>query len=232
MTDFAPLNRAPSLASRVSDALLEAIASGQLRVGDRLPSERALSDQFGVSRTVIRETVRGLEAKGVLAPLGARGMVIAAVPSSRLVEAFDLYVRGAQSQELMGPEDLAEVRRTLELRLAALAAERATPDDLRAMTEALESMATAGPGLMAAQYDTEFHRAIARATHNPLYVTLNEALNGSLQTIRLTALSISERLTATIHEHRSILRAIQNGDAEGAANAMEEHLSVSRGFYK
>ena len=232
MTDFAPLNRAPSLASRVSDALLEAIASGQLRVGDRLPSERALSDQFGVSRTVIRETVRGLEAKGVLAPLGARGMVIAAVPSSRLVEAFDLYVRGAQSQELMGPEDLAEVRRTLELRLAALAAERATPDDLRAMTEALESMATAGPGLTAAQYDTEFHRAIARATHNPLYVTLNEALNGSLQTIRLTALSISERLTATIHEHRSILRAIQNGDAEGAANAMEEHLSVSRGFYK
>ncbi|MGV9770107.1 FadR/GntR family transcriptional regulator, partial [Microbacterium sp. NPDC003461] len=142
--EFTQLQREPSLASRVTESMLATIASGGFAPGDWLPSERELSDQFGVSRTVIREAVRGLEAKGVVEVRSGRGARVAHVSSSRVSESLQLYLSGAQSQQLLGPHEISEVRATLELRLVELACEKATEADLDEIQASLTDMAAGG----------------------------------------------------------------------------------------
>jgi GntR family transcriptional repressor for pyruvate dehydrogenase complex len=231
MTDFVPLTRQPSLTARVSEALLEAISAGRLKPGDKLPSERELSDQFGVSRTVIRETVRGLEAKGVIEPIGARGVVVAAVPASRVAEALDLYMRGAQSQDLLGADEITEVRETLEVKLVRLASSRATDAELDAIATALSLMAQAASPEIAAHHDEEFHHRIALATHNALFVTLLESLNTTLRPIRRMSLAIPGRLRDATEEHHAVLVALRARDADAAEAAIRNHLDDSTRFY-
>lgn len=231
MTDFTPLKRQPTLTSRVSEALLDAIAEGKLKPGDKLPSERVLSERFEVSRTVIRETVRHLEAKGVVAPLGARGVVVAAVPSSRVAEAFDLYLRGARSQELVGPGDITEVRETIEIRLVRLAAERATARELEQIGDELSAMAGAADADSAAAHDEMFHHLIATATHNALFVTLLESINITLGPIRRRSLAVPGRREEAVAEHERILDALRARDPDAAEVAIRHHLDDSTRFY-
>ncbi|MGF3031688.1 FadR/GntR family transcriptional regulator, partial [Microbacterium alcoholitolerans] len=127
----------------MTESMLATIASGGFAPGDWLPSERELSDQFGVSRTVIREAVRGLEAKGVVEVRSGRGVRVAHVSSSRVSESLQLYLSGAQSQQLLGPPEISEVRATLELRLVELACEKATEADLDEIQASLTDMAAA-----------------------------------------------------------------------------------------
>lgn len=231
MGDFGPLTRQPSLSTRVSDELLEAIASGRFRPGERLPSEREMSDRFGVSRTVIREAIRSLSAKGVLEMSEGRGTQIATVSSTRVTEALELYLRGAQSQELLRPEHIAEVRETLETRLVELACERATEEDLEAITAEHERMATSRDPQAAAAHDAEFHRLLARSTHNALFLTLIESINATMKAIRSTSLSLEGRLPVALKEHAAILDAVRARDPEAARLAMRRHLDGSQRFY-
>jgi GntR family transcriptional repressor for pyruvate dehydrogenase complex len=231
MADFEALVREKSLTERVTEALLLAISEGELPPGEQLPTERELSDQFQVSRTVIRETVRSLEAKGVLYRTGPRRVEITAVPSSRVVEAMELYMHGARAQDQVGPRDIDEVRDTIELKLVRLAAERATDDDLDALAGELDRMATAGSPSRAAVHDAEFHRLIAVATHNALFLTLLEAINAAVRQIRQNSLSQPGRLEETIAEHRAVLEALRDRDAEKAYAAMHSHLEDSSRFY-
>ncbi|WZH35690.1 MAG: FadR/GntR family transcriptional regulator [Microbacterium enclense] len=231
MSDFGPLTRQPSLATRVSDELQEAIASGRFRAGERLPSERDMSERFGVSRTVIREAIRTLYAKGVLEVSEGRGTQIATVSASRVTEALEVYLRGAQSQDLLRPEHIAEVRETLETRLVELACSRATDDDIAAITAAHERMAAARDPETAATHDAEFHRLLARSTHNALMLTLIESINATMKAIRSTSLSVEGRLPVALDEHAAILDAVRARDAEAARRAMRHHLDGSERFY-
>jgi len=231
MSDFGPLTRQPSLATRVSDELQEAIAAGRFRAGERLPSEREMSERFGVSRTVIREAIRTLYAKGVLEVSEGRGTQIATVSARRVTEALEVYLRGAQSQDLLRPEHIAEVRETLETRLVELACARATDDDLAAITAAHERMAAARDPETAATHDAEFHRLLARSTHNALMLTLIESINATMKAIRSTSLSIEGRLPVALAEHAAILDAVRARDPEAARRAMSHHLDGSERFY-
>lgn len=231
MSDFAAIRREPSLASRVTEELLEAIASGRLRPGDALSTERALSEQFGVSRTVIREAVRGLQAKGVLEITTGRGATVAAVSPTRVAETIELYVRGAQSQELITPADIAEIRSTLEMRLVELACERATDAELAAMAKEVDAMESAPTPEISAIHDEEFHRLLAVATHNALYVTLLSSINAAMKAIRVRSLYVEGRVAEAVAEHRAVLEAALSRDVAQARAAMREHLEDSRHFY-
>ena len=92
---FDPVVREPRLSDKVAEMMLETILSNRLQVGDRLPSERELGEQFGVSRTVVREAVRALVAKGVIEVRSGSGLRVAAVAASAVSESMSLYVRGA-----------------------------------------------------------------------------------------------------------------------------------------
>ncbi len=110
--DLKAVSRNPSLYETVSEQLLAAIRSAKLEPGARIPSERELGERFGVSRTVIREAIRHLAAKGVLEVVSGSGVVIADASPTNVSESLDLYLRQRGPIE---PGQIHEVRETLEL---------------------------------------------------------------------------------------------------------------------
>ncbi|MET1006812.1 MAG: FadR/GntR family transcriptional regulator [Propionibacteriaceae bacterium] len=232
MAEFSPLSRQPSLAAQVTSQMLAAIFSGTSSVGDELPSERDLSVQFGVSRTVIREALRGLQAKGVVEVQTGKAARVVAVPASQVSEIVQLYVHGAQSQDLLGPDDIAEVRTTLELRMSELAALHASAADLDLIGASVEALRTSTDPEVAARHDTEFHQLLAAATHNPLYVTLLESINAVMAPYRLSSLHQAGRIDIAASQHQSVWEAVRTRDAATARQAMASHLDDSRQFYQ
>src|SRR5215475_12594500 len=111
---FEQVRREPRLSDKVAEMMLETILSRRLAVGDRLPSERELGEQFGVSRTVVREAVRALVAKGVIEVRSGSGLRVAAVEASAVSESMSLYLRGSS----LDFEKVHEVRALLEVHIA------------------------------------------------------------------------------------------------------------------
>ncbi|HXM54135.1 MAG TPA: FadR/GntR family transcriptional regulator [Candidatus Dormibacteraeota bacterium] len=197
------VRREERLADKVADMLKKAIVAGQFRPGDRLPPERVLGDRFGVSRTVIREAIRGLTAKGLVEVRSGSGSVVARVEPGAVAEAVQLYMQGAGLET----RSIGEVRTALEVHAAGLAAERATEEDLHGLRDAV------GPA-----HDAEFHRRVARATQNPLLVVLLEAI----------AEPAPAGAGATmVLAHERIVDRIASRDHDGAREAMRAHLADS-----
>src|SRR5919197_4150800 len=145
----------PKAAQRVAERIRAGIRSGELRDGDRLPPERALIEQFGYSRAIVREALRMLEEEGLITLHAGRngGAVIRKPGTDRLVNAFDMLLR----LQMTTQEDFYEARRLVEPLLAKLAIERATEDDIAALRRCLEP-----------PYDrhNRFHRTLSEAAHN------------------------------------------------------------------
>src|SRR4029079_12272838 len=130
---FQAIDREARLSDKVTDAILEMIASGQLKPGDALPPERELGKQFGVSRTVIREAVRALAAKGMLEVRSGSGVRIIAVDEKTVRESMRHFVQGSDLD--YGKVD--EVRLVLEVAAAGLAAQRARAQDIAAIQQTI-----------------------------------------------------------------------------------------------
>ena len=187
---FEQVGREPRLSDKVADVMLETILSGRLEVGDRLPSERELGEQFGVSRTVVREAVRALVAKGVIEVRSGSGLRVAAVDATAVTESMSLFLRG----------------RTL---------------DFEKVHERMER--EAGDVESAARDDLEFHRTIASATQNDLYLLLLDSIGSTLIDIRRETLGSGSAPT-TLAQHDQVLDRIAARDPAGARAAMASHL--------
>lgn len=223
---FSQVVREPSLSDKVTSLLLERILTGELRPGDRLPSERDLGDQFGVSRTVIREAVRSLQAKGVVDVRSGSGVRVAAVAAAQVSESMRLYVNGAMGG--IGYDKVNEVRHTLEVDIAGYAALRGTPDEVRELGAVYERMAAALDDVEAASVeDVRFHRQIAVLTHNELYGVMLDSISDVLLHIRRATLGAPQRPHGALAYHRDILDAIEAGDEQAARAAMRAHLDDS-----
>jgi GntR family transcriptional regulator, transcriptional repressor for pyruvate dehydrogenase complex len=220
---FDKIAREPRLSAKVADAILQTIVSEQLRPGDALPSERALEKQFGVSRTVIREAVGALTAKGLLDVKTGRGARVISVGADGVAESMRHFMRGS----MLDYPKVAEVRKVLEVSAAGLAAERATTRDLAAIRAAFDRMAVSGHDVgAAAQADLDFHRAIAAATHNELFPLLHDSIGESLLEVRRSNLSLGEQEFAKVMEfHRAILAGLERRDPGAASAAMDSHLA-------
>jgi GntR family transcriptional regulator, transcriptional repressor for pyruvate dehydrogenase complex len=227
-TLFEQLAREPRLSDRVVEMMLETILSKRLKIGDRLPSERELGEQFGVSRAVIREAVRALVVKGVIEVRAGSGLRVAAVGPSTVSESMRLFLLGGT----IDFEKVHEVRALLETHLAGMAAERAAPEDIDALCAVHRRMENAtGDVEAAASDDLEFHRVIARATHNELYLILMDSIGTSLIDIRRANLS-SGAVRVTLMQHALILDRITAHDPEGAREAMAAHLDRVAEFWR
>ena len=225
---FDPVAREPRLSDKVAEMMLETILSNRLQVGDRLPSERELGEQFGVSRTVVREAVRALVAKGVIEVRSGSGLRVAAVAASAVSESMSLYVRGVG----IDFEKVHEVRRLLEVHIAGLAAERASEEDLERLREVHDRMVReAGDVDAAALDDLEFHRRIALTTHNELYLVLMDSIGRSLVDIRRANLA-SGSTPATLEQHEQVLDRIAACDPDGARRAMANHLEAVAAWWR
>jgi GntR family transcriptional regulator, transcriptional repressor for pyruvate dehydrogenase complex len=236
MTDTTPANPAFVPAQRVRsfdhivDQIREAIASGGINPGERLPSERDLGVAFGVSRTTLREALRALEAQGVLEiRTGSRGGAFVAEPSAELVAGALgnlLRFRSATAREL------AEFRVPFEAENAAWAARRADPAALAALEHivgdvAVRALDDAVPWPEVAALEVRFHDAVARATGNSVRAAIMSAILDALERafIAVPVPPASPLRAELAPELRAIMNAIHAGDDEAAAAAMWAHVS-------
>lgn len=212
------------ISSAIVDQVRELIRSGRLAAGDRLPSERELAEQFGVSRVTVRDALRSLEAVGLLQiKVGANGGAFLRAPSSADAG------RGMSDMLLMAqlsPEDVAEARLMLELNTVMLAVRRAEPKDIEALRTICErSAALLGEGEYDVHLSWDFHDRLAGATHNAAIEMIHRAFRGPLSMARARAREpASVAHQRTVEEHTELVDALEAGDMERARAVMAHHL--------
>lgn len=218
---FPRLTREPRLSDKVAEALLRTITTRRLKAGQRLPSERELGEQFGVSRTVIREAVRSLAARGVIEVRTGSGLRVAHAGAA-VSESMKLYLRGSGALDY---SKVNEVRMMLETEIAEVAAFRANEHDVKLLSAVCEGMGEALGDVEAASLaDVEFHRALAKATQNELYLALLDSIGDVLLEIRYATLGVPGRPEKGLKAHRKIRDRVAVHDPAGARDAMRAHL--------
>jgi GntR family transcriptional regulator, transcriptional repressor for pyruvate dehydrogenase complex len=225
---FVPAQRVRSF-DHIVDQIRDAIASGGIAPGERLPSERDLGATFGVSRTTLREALRALEAQGVLEiRTGSRGGAFVAEPSSELVAGALgslLRFRSATAREL------AEFRVPFEAENAAWAARRADPSALAELEHIVGGVAMRAHDDVAwpevAALEVHFHEAVARATGNSVRAAIMSAILDALERAFIAVpVPPGSPLRGELGpELRAVVDAIHAGDDEAAAAAMWAHVS-------
>jgi GntR family transcriptional regulator, transcriptional repressor for pyruvate dehydrogenase complex len=221
VSQLAPVRRI-TLSGEVADRLSEAIRSGELPPGARLPAERELGAQFGVGRTSIREALRMLQATGMVTVRPGDGVFVA-VCSPPNEQPFARW----ESLYHYRVEELFEARLAIEPLAAARAASRATEDDLRALSATLvEFERGVEEDDLAAMVlaDGDFHEAITRASRNRMFQAMLGVANHLLIESKRAGLSAPGRPRRVLAKHRAIFDAIAAGDAQLAENAMRDHL--------
>ena len=202
------------------------ILTGELSEGSQLPAERDLAKQFGVSRTAVREAIKALQEKGLVDAFPGRGTFVTNGTSNSMRRSLDRIIKSGETD---GGAYLAEVREILEPEIAALAAIRATEQDLAAMREAIVVMDSAGPDSNAfIEADLDFHLALAEAAANPIVLSLIDSIVGLLREQRLRIFYIAGGPQRGQCHHKHIFGAIERHDPQRARAAMQAHLSQVR----
>lgn len=205
----------------VADRIRQMIVNGELRRGQKLPPERDLVRMFGLSRTSVRSGLQLLANKGVLVIKHGTGTFVVDGPLVLDSEQFHFL----SALHGFSQADMFEARRSLESTVAALAAERATGDDLAAMSDAVTGMfVSLGDALAFLRQDVAFHRAVAAASKNPIMAALVEMVSGMFFEIRKRTAHLGRDLQPVAERHRQIYLAIRNRESAVAARRMVEHL--------
>lgn len=207
------------------DRIKALILDGHLGPHDRLPTERDLAEQLGVSRPTVREAIRALISMRILVSRQGDGTFVSSLDPSELAEPIDFLLR-VDDQSLAS---LFDTREVLETGLARLAASRATSEDVARIDRALAEFRLAGDDID--KYilaDVEFHEAIAIAARSPIMSSMLSSISKlGIESRKRTAQSRTVR-EATVLDHEAIIFAISAHDVEGAAQAMMTHLSHAR----
>jgi GntR family transcriptional repressor for pyruvate dehydrogenase complex len=222
------VTRDPRLSDKVAEQMRETIIARGLLPGAPLPSERDLGEQFGVSRTVIREAVRALTASGIVEVRSGSGLRVAAANENTVSDSLTWFIRGGQ----LDYGSVHEVRRTVEVEMAALAASRRTADQLDALRAAHEYLASVvGNVEAAAQADVDFHALIARATQNELFSVILNSIGTALIEVRRENLAHGSG-QRTVDEHARILESIGARRPGAARKSMAAHLDGVRQIWE
>jgi GntR family transcriptional repressor for pyruvate dehydrogenase complex len=224
---FASLQPIPKidLTDEVVRRFKQLLADGRLKRGGRLPPERELAGLFGISRPSLRHGLKALEMLGAIESRRRQGTFVSESAGNVLEEPLNLVV-------LLNPttfEELYEVRRIVEVELAALAAERASARELADIEQCLgEQRVSTGTDFLAKHL--EFHNYIARASHNSLITiflgSLRRLMSDKMKLLLLDApgLDISSNVAKTVEQHDRIVRRLFARDPAGAREAMRDHL--------
>ncbi len=215
------------LAEQVVEQIQDLIFEKHLQSGNRLPGERELCQQFGVSRTVIREATKILSQRGLLTIEPGRGSFVTLPAERDIARSISLFARARD----VTFADLGQVRQALEPEIAALAAGKATPAQIAAMQSCIAVMddSLADPETYV-QADQEFHSILAEATDNQLLMALTGVIVNLAQSLRRLMFLIPEAPVRGQHYHRKILECVSRDDAAGArAMMLEDLLQVDRG---
>jgi len=221
---FQSLAPTARLSDRVAEALETEIRAGRLESGHKLPTEAALAEQFGVSRTSIREAVSRLKSLGLVASRQGSGLYVLEAGVAPLQ--FDTRHAGSQAAVVQ----MVEVRRALEAEVAGLAAERSDLADITRIRQSIEALAMAvAAGSDGVAEDLAFHRSIADAAHNPFLIDtldyLRQYLKGATRVTRANEARRLDFAAEVAAEHRDIVEAIAAGDPARARLAAASHMN-------
>ncbi|HEX9069925.1 MAG TPA: FadR/GntR family transcriptional regulator [Ktedonobacterales bacterium] len=211
---------------QIAGQIEQQILSGELRVGNRLPTERELAERFGASRTAVREAMKTLAQKGLVDLRPGRGTIVIDNTSQAFSESIGRLMQ-VNHHDVSG--DLVEVREIFEPGVAALAAARATEDDI---AELAATVATMDLHLAAAdafiEADNRFHLLLARAAQNALVLTLIDPIVALLSNQRKQIFTVHGGPQRGQEHHKHILEAVRQHDPEAAMAAMRAHLRQVR----
>ena len=219
-----PLKR-DKLYDQVANQIEKLIIEESFHPGDKLPSERNLAVQIGISRTVVREATRILNVRGLVKIKPGKGTFVQKLTPNDAAAPISLFLKLQQSANTF--LNLCEVRFTLETEIAGLAAEKATDKDITAMEAAVQDMAGHVENEHEfVEYDLAFHSSVAEATQNDLYSILLAPITDLLLEFRLTAYSCDSQrsIEGGLTHHSRILNQIKKRDRKGAQSAMRDHL--------
>lgn len=215
--------------SSISDQIRSAIVSGRIAQGERLPPERLLAEQFGVSRVTVRDALRALEAMGLIeVRVGARGGAFVTVPTGSLV---GQTMSDMMMMQAITPEDIVEARLVVELGTVTLACARATDEDIAALQAHGERARSA---LQAKVYTSEisweFHSLLARAAHNVAVDGLTQSFRSTLSMHPVRVREGNKAFAASVEEHERILHALEAHDGAAGRHEMAHHLLRGTGL--
>jgi DNA-binding FadR family transcriptional regulator len=218
-----PLRRR-NLSEEIAEALAGEIGRGRLKPGERLPSERELSDAFAVGRSSVREAIKALQSRGLVEGRPGGGTYVRRPGVEELVQLPAAAVSVTEAEVLA----LYEVREMLDPGIARLAAERARRADIAALTRMLERQETlVDDGRYTSEDDAGFHLRLARISANPVLIRLVEGVMRLLGEAREPALRARGK-RVRLEGHWQILRAVEAHDPEAAAEAALAHLRRAR----
>jgi len=209
-----------SLSDRLVQDLERLIADSGLRVGDRLPSERDLTRQYGVSRSVVRHAIATLEQRGLVRARPGSGIFVA----DRSPTALAQIIGGMLRRDTVSLEEVLEVRAVLEVQNASLAAKRRTASQLETMERHLQEMKDARGPTSFVDADVSFHEAVSAAAGNRVAMAMLTSLRPLLAEGMLVGTGVPGAKAAAVHDHTNILEAIRDQDRRKAARLMTSHL--------
>ena len=223
----APVRGGGSLVRQAMQAVTGHIRAQALRVGDVLPGEAHFAAELGVSRAVMREAFGALAALNRIEVVNGRKPRVAAIDGSVMAAALDHAVSTAQ----VTVPQVWEVRRTLELRTAVLAAQNRTASEAARLLEIADAMVRDSADLeVMTRHDIAFHQAIAQASHNELFSQIVAAFGPLMEVAVPTAWRTweirAQRLTM-LDVHKDVARAVSDSDPEAARAAMAAHFDAS-----
>jgi GntR family transcriptional regulator, transcriptional repressor for pyruvate dehydrogenase complex len=218
--------RTSRLYEQIVQQIEESIREGRLKPGEQLLAERELAQQFGVSRTAVREAVKTLSEKGLVEAYSGRGTFVTSVKSHSMRHSLDSFMK---SNDLQNPSYVAEVREILEPEFTALAATRIEEQQLAMMREAVAVMDRSMKRPDAyIEADLDFHLALAEAAGNPLILSLLDSIVGVLREQRMNIFTVAGGPERGQAHHKVILEAIEQHNSLKARNAMRAHLKQIR----
>lgn len=214
------------LYKQIADQIERRIAAGDLKVGHQLPAEPELAQQFGVSRTAVREAVKALCEKGLLEIRPGRGTFVINERPDAMRHSLSLLM---SLDPIEGSRSLVEVREILEPGIAALAALRITDEYIATLHEAVDKMETALNDVDAfVEADLDFHLALAEATQNLIIPALIDTIIDLLRQQRRNTGLVNGGLKRGQYHHKKILEAVIRRDPEAARMEMQRHLQQVR----
>jgi GntR family transcriptional regulator, galactonate operon transcriptional repressor len=217
------------LASVVVEELADRIISGSLAEGVVLPTESALCEAFGFSRTSIREGLKLLQQRGLVRVEQGRGTTVQPRDSWSLLDPVVMRIALSHDDDMVLLDDLIAVRRLLESEMARAAATRLTEGDLAMLAESVEQMARSlGDYERFRHFDLEFHGTVMKASGSEVSRTIVKTIHmHARHAPRLTVPGARESLERTVLEHRAIYEALAASDGELAAARMAAHIDVA-----
>lgn len=210
----------------VFDFFRDQILNGEIQIGYRLPAERDIAEQLGVSRNSVREAIRMLEMTGFVESLQGSGNFICCDPHGYLTQSFNMLMvlRGISYNEIF------DTRRAMEFEALDLAYERITPEELNRLHSIVVQMDEPMSLKRNAKLDTEFHRVLIQSTHNTLMIHLTQLMSDLLdifiENLRTSILADRRRAKILRAAHWDIYTSLATHDLKLGQQAMQQHFDV------